>query len=154
MDRRQVIVLVALVVASVGCNPANSSKAGPDHAAVGAAIIKVGPSPNNVSPETQTLNYSAGDVAVWIAVDANGNLDPSVNLFIDFADGQVFDGQTPTPANSSRYRVQCSGWICYSGPISAKASGGTKTYYQSLGSAKDPTAAPRMSDGHIIIVKP
>jgi hypothetical protein len=142
-------LVAALVVgAAMGCRGGEPQY---KHLAVGAVIIRVGPQAKNVVPETQSLSYEERDVAVWIAVDESGKIDKTKNLSIEF-DDDVFEGAEPQA--NKRFRVQCVGWMCYSGNISGKVDARIPhKYSQILTDANNPSARDE-ADGHIIIVKP
>jgi hypothetical protein len=147
LERRWAPLSLAAVViaAAFGCAPARLADNGNNFR------IKVGPDETTVHPETQSLSKSEKDEAYWILVKADGSLDSSRILYIEFDKQEVFPQSKPVPGpgGKPRYRVDCVGGFCQSGAIGPDAKEGmTYVYWQKIAT---PDGAEHAADGRIII---
>jgi hypothetical protein len=118
----------------------------------GGVVVRVGPKAAQVVQETAYLSRGNNDVAFWVVVDANGKVDRTKTLSIEFEDRDVFEAVTQDPT-SHRYRVTCQGWTCSSGDISPTAVYDKKyKYWQVITDSATPPTRD-VADGHIIIQK-
>jgi len=120
--------------------------------AAGGVVVRVGPKAAQVVPETAYPSRGNNDVVFWVVVDANGKVDRTKTLSIEFEDPDVFEAVTQDPT-SHRYRVTCQGWTCSSGDIGPRAVYDKKyKYWQVISDSANPSTRD-IADGHIIIQK-
>lgn len=110
----------------------------------GSNSILVGPAAKHLTIPELELSKSDHDVVWWNA------RNPRKSLWIEFEE-EIFEGMTP--GKFGKFRVQCNGANCFSGPIREGAPEKKKyKYWQVLVAPENPDN-PDKEDGWIVIQK-